>query len=169
MAAEPADVLIIGAGASGGVVARRLAEAGYRVVCLEQGDWHDKEEYRGAELDWELTSAQAVVLEPERPCPARGLPGRRRRLGHVPTHVRGGRRLDAAVRRGLAADAAVRLPGAHRSTGSPTTGHSRYEELRPYYERSDRQIGVSGMGGDPAYPPGEDPPAAAAADRRAAG
>ena len=38
---EPADVLIIGAGASGGVAALRLARAGLRVVCLEQGDWHD--------------------------------------------------------------------------------------------------------------------------------
>ena len=37
MATEPADVLIIGAGASGGVVALRLAEAGFSVVCLEQG------------------------------------------------------------------------------------------------------------------------------------
>ena len=34
-----------------------------------------------------------------------------------------------------------------------------YDELRPYYERTDREFGVSGMGGDPAYPPGgEDPP-----------
>ncbi len=34
-----------------------------------------------------------------------------------------------------------------------------YEELLPYYERNDRHMGVSGMGGDPAYPPGgEDPP-----------
>ena len=34
-----------------------------------------------------------------------------------------------------------------------------YDELLPYYERSDRQFGVSGMGGDPAYPAGgEDPP-----------
>ena len=41
------DVLVIGAGASGGVVARRLAEAGYQVVCLEQGRWHDRGEYRG--------------------------------------------------------------------------------------------------------------------------
>ena len=42
MTTEPTDVLIIGAGASGGVVALRLAEAGFRVVCLEQGRWLDR-------------------------------------------------------------------------------------------------------------------------------
>ena len=34
-----ADVLIVGAGASGAVVAKRLGEDGFRVVCLEQGSW----------------------------------------------------------------------------------------------------------------------------------
>jgi choline dehydrogenase-like flavoprotein len=33
-----------------------------------------------------------------------------------------------------------------------------YAELRPYYERTDRAFGVSGLGGDPGYPEGEDPP-----------
>src|SRR5690606_18848599 len=33
-----------------------------------------------------------------------------------------------------------------------------YDELRPYYERVDRQFGVSGLGGNPVFPPGADPP-----------
>ncbi|MCW2546997.1 MAG: oxidoreductase, partial [Mycobacterium sp.] len=33
-----------------------------------------------------------------------------------------------------------------------------YEELQPFYEEVDRQFGVSGLGGNPAYPEGEDPP-----------
>ena len=32
-----------------------------------------------------------------------------------------------------------------------------YEELEPYYERTEAQIGVSGLEGDPAYPPGLEP------------
>src|SRR5262245_59801653 len=34
-----ADALIIGAGPTGAVAAKRLTEAGMRVVVLEQGDW----------------------------------------------------------------------------------------------------------------------------------
>ena len=70
MAAEPADVLIVGAGASGGVVALRLAQAGFKVTCLEQGDWHDRAEYRGPELDWELTMRKQWSTSPN----VRGLP-----------------------------------------------------------------------------------------------
>ena len=51
-----ADVLIVGAGASGGVAALRLARAGVRVVCLEQGHWPDRADFRGAEPDWELSA-----------------------------------------------------------------------------------------------------------------
>lgn len=152
-----ADVLIIGAGASGGVVARRLAEAGVRVVCLEQGRWHDRSEYRGAELDWELTSRQQWS----------GSPNVRGRPEDYPVDdddsdlsplmfagVGGSMLLFAgAWPRMLPSDFRVRsLDGV--ADDWPLT----YEELCPYYERNDRHIGVSGLGGDPAYPPGADPP-----------
>ena len=64
MAAEPADVLIIGAGASGAVVALRLAEAGFKVVCLEQGDWLDRDDYPGNKLDWELKARKDWATSP---------------------------------------------------------------------------------------------------------
>ena len=35
------DVLLIGAGPTGAVAAKRFAEAGMSVVVLEQGDWPD--------------------------------------------------------------------------------------------------------------------------------
>ena len=158
MAAEPADVLIVGAGASGGVVALRLAQAGFRVACLEQGDWHDRAEYRGPELDWELTMRKQWSTSPN----VRGLPEdypldeSDAEMSPLMFSGVGGSMLifAGAWPRMLPSDFRVRsLDGI--ADDWPLT----YDELRPYYERTDREFGVSGMGGDPAYPPGgEDPP-----------
>jgi choline dehydrogenase-like flavoprotein len=58
MSNEAVDVLVIGAGVAGGVVARRCVEAGLSVVCLEQGDWPDRADYPGARPDGELLAAK---------------------------------------------------------------------------------------------------------------
>lgn len=154
---EPADVLIIGAGASGGVVARRLAEAGISVVCLEQGMWHDRAEYRGAELDWELTARRQWSSSPNIRALSEDYPVDDTASDVSPlmfAGVGGSMLLFAgAWPRMLPSDFRVRT-----LDGVADDWPISYEELRPFYERSDRQIGVSGLGGDPAYPPGEDPP-----------
>jgi choline dehydrogenase-like flavoprotein len=154
---QPADVLIIGAGASGGVVARRLAEAGMRVVCLEQGEWHDRSEYRGAELDWELTARQQWSPSPNIRALPEDYPVDDKRSDVSPlmfSGVGGSMLLFAgAWPRLLPSDFRVRS-----LDGVADDWPLSYEELRPYYERNDRQIGVSGLGGDPAYPAGAEPP-----------
>ena len=61
---DRADVLIVGAGAAGGVVGRRLAEAGFRVICLEQGHWPDRADYPGPKLDWELQAQRQWSPDP---------------------------------------------------------------------------------------------------------
>ena len=53
---ERADVVVIGAGAGGSVAARHLAEAGFKVVCLEQGGWENAADFPGDKLEWELVA-----------------------------------------------------------------------------------------------------------------
>ena len=42
---DPVDFLVIGAGAAGGVVAKELSTAGFRVVVLEQGPYLTEKDY----------------------------------------------------------------------------------------------------------------------------
>ena len=50
---ERADVLVIGSGAAGAAVTKRLAELGAQVVCLEQGDWRRPGDYPSSGSDFE--------------------------------------------------------------------------------------------------------------------
>src|SRR5258708_1984595 len=49
---EP-DVLVIGAGGTGAVVAKECAEAGLGVLVLEAGPWHDPQREFTA-LEWDM-------------------------------------------------------------------------------------------------------------------
>src|SRR5713226_9774738 len=51
---EIADVLVIGAGASGAALSWRLGRNGFRVVCLEQGSWIPLNTIPTLQPDWEL-------------------------------------------------------------------------------------------------------------------
>jgi choline dehydrogenase-like flavoprotein len=153
----PVDVVIIGAGASGGVAAGRLVEAGYSVVCLEQGRWPDRASFPGASDEWELAGRQLWS----------GDPMVRRGPGDYPIDVTdsdvgvlnfngvgGGTVLYAAQwPRLLPSDFTRRT-----IDGVADDWPLHYQELLPFYERTDAQFGVSGLGGDPAFPPGADPP-----------
>ena len=50
MSASTADFVVVGAGAAGGVVAKELATAGFRVVVLEQGPWLHERDFQHDEL-----------------------------------------------------------------------------------------------------------------------
>ncbi|MCA9878549.1 MAG: FAD-binding protein, partial [Thermomicrobiales bacterium] len=51
---DRADVVIVGAGVGGALTALTLAQAGLKVVCLEQGTWVDSSEFWGDKPEWEL-------------------------------------------------------------------------------------------------------------------
>ena len=47
---DAVDFLVIGAGSAGGVVAKELSTAGFRVVVLEQGPYLTEKDYRHDEI-----------------------------------------------------------------------------------------------------------------------
>ena len=154
---EPVDVLVVGAGPAGAVAAKRLAEAGARVLCLEQGDWPDYRRARAGHPDFELTAQRDWAWNPNT----------RRSAGDYPVEdsgsdaaalmwngVGGGSVVYAGVwERNLPSDFRVRT-----LDGVADDWPLDYEELRPFYERVDLDFGVSGLAGDPAQPPGAAPP-----------
>ena len=151
MAVEPADVLIIGAGASGAVVALRLAQAGFKVTCLEQGEWMDRDDYPGNKLDWELkarkdwaTSPNVRGLVHDYPIVEDDTP-----VSPLMYNAVGGSTIifAGAWPRALPSDFRVRS-----LDGIADDWPIDYFELLPYFYRTDRDFGVSGLPGDPAYP-----------------
>ena len=54
MGKEIADVLVIGSGAAGAAVTKRLADRGVKVVCLEQGEWIKPGDYPSTQPNYEV-------------------------------------------------------------------------------------------------------------------
>ena len=148
------DVLIVGAGASGAVAAKRLVEEGFDVVCLEQGDWPDYSLARAAERDYELTGARDWNWDPNLRAAPADYPvddSDSDITALMWNGVGGGTVVYAAHwQRNMPSDFRVRtLDGV--ADDWPLT----YEDLEPYYVRVERDWGVSGLAGDTGFPPGE--------------
>ncbi|TMD67092.1 MAG: FAD-binding protein [Chloroflexi bacterium] len=62
--APAADVLVIGAGAAGAAICKRLSDKGARVTCLEQGDWVDRARMPKAHVDWEVRGRRFWAANP---------------------------------------------------------------------------------------------------------
>ena len=65
MALQRVNVVIVGAGAGGGVVAKELAEAGLSVVLLERGKWLTAFDCRKDDLRNERTGPLGTGCGPD--------------------------------------------------------------------------------------------------------
>jgi choline dehydrogenase-like flavoprotein len=151
------DVLVIGAGAAGSVAAWRLAEAGFSVVCLEQGGWRSAGEFPGDKLEFELLAGRQWNADPNV----------RRRPEDYPTESS---ESDIGPAMFNAVGGSTIHYGAQWARMRPSDFKVRsleglgddwplsYDELLPFYERMDVAMNVSGIAGDPAYPAGAGPP-----------
>ena len=146
------DVLIIGAGATGAAVAWSLSQAGIEVMCLEQGGWVNPSEYPTAQTDWELSRWSEFSPDPNQRALSVDYP-----VNNVESPI-------APLMYNAVGGSTIHW-GAHFPRFHPSDFRVRsldgvadefpftYSELEPYFDLNDRMMGVSGLDGDPFYPP----------------
>ena len=146
-----ADVLIVGAGAGGSVAARHLAEAGFKVVCLEQGGWENAADFPGDKLEWELVADAQFSPNPnvrqhpaDYPLEVSGSP-----ITPVMYNAVGGSTVHFCAQWVRLRPQDYKLRTLH---GLADDWPISYEEMKPYYERIDQEMQISGMAGDPELP-----------------
>jgi choline dehydrogenase-like flavoprotein len=153
---EPVDVLIVGAGASGAAIAWSLTETRMRILCLEQGDWMAPSKYPTNGNDYEAQQFGAFSTDPN----IRGLDT------DYPVN-NDDSPIDVLNFNGVGGSTilyAAHFPRLHPSDFKVKTQDGiaddwpvDYQQLEPYFTQNDRIMGVSGLGGDPMYPPKQAP------------
>jgi choline dehydrogenase-like flavoprotein len=149
------NAVIVGAGAGGGVVAKELAVHGLTVVLLERGGWPDYDRHINDELISQRTQVLGSAFGPDH-----------RKNPRVWVSPDGTRKVVTPLMDGYGHNAACVGSGTvsygamawrfmpedfkMRSTYGPVAGSTledwpiSYEDLEPFYEKAEWEIGVSG-------------------------
>ncbi|WNV75071.1 GMC family oxidoreductase [Geodermatophilus sp. DSM 44513] len=147
------DVVVVGAGMAGAAISYVLSRAGAKVVCLEQGPAVHPTDHPTFTDDWEYGLRRDWAFEPnirnqphDFPVVTNGTfqPYLYNAVGGSTNHY------SAFWHRLKPVD--FRKGTEHGLEGTidwPLT----YEDLAPFYDRNDADVGVSGLPGDAAYPP----------------
>ena len=157
---DPVDVLVIGAGMGGAAFCARLAERAprLRIVCLERGGWVDTAAMPAWRRDWqratfnEWATSPNLRLKAPTPSPSADYPIDDSDSPIKPLMWNGVG--------GSTVNWAAHFPRLHPSDFRTRTLDGvgddwpfGYADLEPYYDLNDAAMGVSGLAGDPAYPP----------------
>jgi choline dehydrogenase-like flavoprotein len=144
------DVCIIGGGASGATAALALGRAGLEVVVLERGPWLNSEDF-GAD---ELANINRHYLTPDPDLNPRTVrsststTARATTFSHVPQMVGGGTvHWTGLVPRFQPSDFRQRSVHGAVADSSLEDWPIGYDELEPYYDRVEWELGVSGRAG----------------------
>jgi choline dehydrogenase-like flavoprotein len=153
--ADTVDFVVVGSGASGGVLARELSRAGFDVVVMEQGPRLGMQDFEHDELKYwfanGITNDPAVSPQSYRKTPA--APAKTLRAGDFPAawyaRLVGGSSVHftANYRRLHDVDFRERsllgaIPGADLRDWP-----LGYDELEPYCTKVEWEVGVSGLAG----------------------
>jgi gluconate 2-dehydrogenase alpha chain len=156
-----ADVVVVGLGAAGGVAVQPLAEAGLDVVGLEAGHWLSPRDFAPDELRNNYRGWPQSVQKANREIPIHrpnaSAPESARATIHPMMNAVGGTTLHywaqswrlnpwdfAVVSRTAERYGASRIPANSTVEDWPLG----YEDLEPYYDRVEHEIGVSGQAGN---------------------
>lgn len=154
MALKRVNAVIVGAGAGGGIVAKELATAGMTVVLLERGKWHTAFESRKDDLCNQRTSQLGCAFGPDERSPRVAVDdaGKGRIVqpndwaySNNAACVGGGTfSYGAMAWRFMPQDFRMRSTYGAVDGSTLDDWPISYQDLEPYYEKAEWEIGVSG-------------------------
>lgn len=154
MALKHVNAVIVGAGAGGGIVAKELSTAGLSVVLLERGKWYTAFDCRKDDLHNQRTSVLGAAFGPDDRSPRVfvDVDGRERIVtpsdssySNNAACVGGGTfSYGAMAWRFMEKDFRMRSTYGEVEGSTLDDWPISYQDLEPYYEKAEWEIGVSG-------------------------
>jgi choline dehydrogenase-like flavoprotein len=147
---DEVDFLVIGAGAAGGVMAKELSTAGFRVVVLEQGPYLSEKDFKHDEIKYTIQpgftndpKVQPVTYrknESERAKPLKAIEYGRQ-VGGGSVHF------TSNYWRFHESDFHERSLFGDVQGAALADWPIQYADLEPYYTKAEYDLGISGLGG----------------------
>lgn len=158
---EEYDAIVVGAGAAGGIVAGVLAEAGKRVLLVERGRWLTYDQINrdhlrnhrlalyGHNTGPDLHGHPRVIVDPDGQ--TRAVAPHEQGYHNNAMNLGGGTRVyGAQAWRFLPEDFCMASRYGRPEASSLADWPVSYEDLEPYYDRAEWEIGVAGLA-DPGF------------------